>query len=247
MSYLHFVSCDVYKRRVIQMGENPDRVFNVGSLSIENLRNTELFTKEEIEQVLCFPIENSLLTTFHPVTMECDSQKQQFRELLLALAEQKKYSIIFCKPNADTNRSELSNMLDHFSKKYPDRVKVVESLGVVRYLSAMKYCSGVVGNSSSGLFEAPSLKKGTVNIGNRQKGRICAASVLNCLPQKEDIKKALDTLSEESFIHLLKTVKNPYEQENTSHKIATIIEKYLYSENNIKIFYDLNSEKDAYG
>lgn len=245
MSYLHFVSCEEYRNRVIQMGENPDRVFTVGSLSVENLLKTKLYSKDQIEAFLDFPVENSLLATFHPVTMESVYQRQQFNELLLALSEKKEYNVIFTRPNADTNRSELNRILNEFAKKNPKKVKVVESLGVTKYLSVMKYCIGVIGNSSSGILEAPSLKKGSINIGNRQKGRISANSVIHCNANKAEILKAIDLLVSEKFQKIVKTVKNPYQQTNTSERIAKEIEKIIYERIKIKEFYNLRIGKNG--
>lgn len=239
MSYLHFTSCEEYRRRVIQLGESPDRVFSVGSLSIENILKIDLLTKPEIEKYLGFSLDNVLLATFHPTTMESDSQSEQFEQFLMAVGEQNLYKFLFTRPNADTNREELSLKLDKFSKKYPEKIKVVESLGVLRYLSAMKYSTGVVGNSSSGILEAPSLKKGTINIGNRQKGRICADSVINCVAKKDDILRAIELLSSADFQKKLLTVKSPYEKENTSENIVSKIEEVVYQDFKPKLFFDL--------
>lgn len=245
LSYLHFVSCEEYRQRVIQLGENPNRVFMVGSLSVENLLNAKLFPKRKIEKQIGFPLENSLLATFHPVTMERMSQKQQFKELLLALQGQKRYNIVFTRPNADADRSELDQMLNNFAKENHNRVKIVDSLGVVRYLSVMKYCAGVIGNSSSGILEAPSLRVGTINIGNRQEGRLCARSVIHCQAKKAEILKALDLLASDKFQNMLKNVKNFYAQKNTSLRIARTLEGFVYRKPKIKEFYDLEVKNNG--
>ena len=239
MSYLHFTSCEEYRRRVIQLGESPDRVFSVGSLSVENILKIDLLTKLEIEKYLGFPLDNVLLATFHPTTMEVNSQSEQFEQFLMAVAQQNYYKFLFTRPNADTNREELSLKLDEFSKKYPEKVKVVESLGVLRYLSAMKYSAGVIGNSSSGILESPSLKKGTINIGNRQKGRICADSVINCDAKKDDILEAIKLLSSADFQKKLLNVESPYEKENISENIVSKIEEVIYQNFKPKLFFDL--------
>lgn len=239
MSYLHFTSCEAYRQRVIQLGENPERVFSVGSLSVENILNIPLLSKEEIEKYLSCSLENTLLATFHPTTMEGSSQKEQFQALLNAIEEQTRYKVLFTKPNADTNREELNTVLEDFGGKYPEKIKVVESLGILRYLSTMKYCAGVIGNSSSGILEAPSLKKGTINIGNRQKGRICAESVINCPANKDEILNALNTLASEDFQQNLLTVISPYEGENTAKTICEKIEFFLSKDLDTKLFHDL--------
>lgn len=239
MSNLHFTSCEEYRKRVIQLGENPNTVFSVGSLSIENIKNLELYTKEKLNNELKIDIEKTLLATFHPVTMESSTQKEQFLELLNALVEQEKYNVLFTRANADTNSGELNELLDTFTQNYPQKFKVVESLGILRYLSAMKYCAGVIGNSSSGILEAPSFKVPTINIGNRQKGRIQASSILNCEAKKELIIKAIEEISTSDFKKVLSLSQNPYEGENTSEKIAKTIEGFVNKFNIAKEFYDI--------
>ncbi len=239
MSYIHFTSTEEYRNRVIQMGESPKRVFNVGALGVENVLNVKLLSKEELEKETGFPMKNTLLATFHPVTMESISQENQFKALLDAIVEHPNFNILFTRPNADTNRQQLNNMLDIYSNKLRNRMKVVESMGVAKYLSAMKYCAGVIGNSSSGIIEAPSMKVGTINIGNRQRGRISANSVIHCESVKEDIIQALCQLSSVKFQDSLATIVNPYEGINTSKTIALQLENTLMSEFKPKEFYDI--------
>lgn len=240
MSYLHFASCEEYRQRVIQLGEAPNRVFSVGSVAIENLRSQQLLPKPEIEEKVGFNLDNTLLATFHPTTMETASQGKQFQELLSALEEQNDYNVIFTMPNADTNREELVAMLNEFATRNPKKVKIVESLGSLNYLSVMKYCAGIIGNSSSGIMEAPSFKKATINIGNRQKGRICAASVINCAAKKEEILQALETLASKEFQEIVANVINPYEQENTSAKIVKKLEEVILQQIRPKEFFNIN-------
>ncbi len=240
MSYLHFTSTEEYRKRVIQMGENPQRVFNVGALGVENVLNIKPLSKKELENEIGFSMKNTLLATFHPVTMESISQESQFKALLDAIIEHPDYNILFTRPNADTNREQLNNMLDIYSNKLKSRIKVVESLGVVKYLSAMKYCAGVVGNSSSGIVEAPSMRVGTINIGNRQRGRISANSIIHCNAVKEDIIQALWQLSSSQFQDSLATIVNPYEGINTSKTIALQLQNAVMSEFKTKEFYDIN-------
>lgn len=240
LSQLHFTSCDEFRKRVIQLGEQPDRVFNTGSLSIENINNLKLLSKKAIEEELKINLLNTFLATFHPVTMENNSQNNQFDELLKAIEIQTKYQFIFTLPNQDYGRNDLVKKLNNFAKKNPHKVKIFSSLGSLKYLSIMKHCCGVIGNSSSGILEAPSFKIPTINIGNRQQGRICAKSVINCSPLADDILKALDKIEQISFKKTLKSSINPYKKNNTSKQIVKIVENYLIlNKNNYKQFYDL--------
>jgi UDP-hydrolysing UDP-N-acetyl-D-glucosamine 2-epimerase len=238
MSYYHFTATDEYRKRVIQMGESPERVFCVGSLGVENVLNIELLSKTELESKIDFCMDNTLLITFHPVTMELGSQKAQFEALLEAICKNSNYNSLITRSNADTNRSELDDILDRYSKNN-NKMKVVDSLGVVKYLSAMKYSAGVVGNSSSGIVEAPSMKVGTIDIGNRQKGRIRAKSIIHCNPTKKDIIEALEILNSEDFNNNLASIINPYEGKETSTNIATRLEELVYSDCKPKEFFNL--------
>lgn len=238
MSYFHFTATNEYRKRVIQMGENPERVFCVGSLGVENVLNIELLSKTELESKIDFCMDNTLLITFHPVTLELSSQKAQFEALLEAICRNSKYNALITRSNADTNRSELDDILNRYSKNN-NTIKIVDSLGVVNYLSAMKYSAGVVGNSSSGIVEAPSMKVGTIDIGNRQKGRIRAKSIIHCNPTKKDIIAALDILNSEEFTNNLASVINPYEGKETSTNIVTKLEELVYSDIKPKEFFDL--------
>lgn len=240
MSNIHFTSCEEYRKRVIQLGENPETVFNVGSLSLENIKNLNLLSQKEINENLAIDVKNTILATFHPVTMENSTQKEQLQELLEALAEQKTYTVLFTKANADTNSSELNTMLDDYQAKYPQKFKVVESLGVLRYFSVMKHCACVIGNSSSGILEAPSFKVATINIGNRQKGRIQAKSIINCEAKKDEILNAIEKISDADFINILKNTENHYEKKDTAKKIAQKIEVFVNKLNTFKSFYDLD-------
>lgn len=239
MSNLHFTSSEEYKKRVIQLGEDPKTVYNVGALGVENIKKIDFLSKEQINNELNIDVGKTFLATFHPVTMENATQKEQFIELLDALIEQDKYFTLFTRANADTNSGELNLILDKYCAKYPNKLKAVANLGAVRYLSVMKYCAGVIGNSSSGIIEAPSFNVATINIGNRQKGRIQAKSILNCEAKKKDILNAMQIITKEEFRQILKEVKNPYEGENTAYKISKEIEKFVNNFNKPKIFYDI--------
>lgn len=241
LSYLHFTACQDYQKRVIQLGEEPNRVFNVGALSLENIKRIKLLTQNEIEEILQVKLDNCLVATFHPVTMEKQSQENQLLELLKAIKIQEKYHVIFTLPNPDHGREILVEILKNFAKEFPKKIKIFESLGVLNYLSAMKYCAGVIGNSSSGIIETPSFKIATINIGSRQEGRVCADSIINCQAKFEDIILALEKISSINFKEKLKNTINPFEQENTARKIVKIIEDKLFNPIIPKKFYDLKN------
>lgn len=234
MSHLHFTSCEEYKKRVIQLGENPNRVFNVGSLGVENIKKVPLMTKNELEKSIDFKFgQKNLLVTFHPVTLEGNS-REQFEELLSALNELEKTNIIITAPNSDKGNEELFKLIDKFIQEHSN-AKYIKSLGMVRYLSSIRYVDAVVGNSSSGIVEVPSFKKPTVNIGNRQKGRIQAKSVINCKPEKTDILNAVKKVYEQDFSDTL----NPYEKDKTAENILEIIKSFELNCIIKKEFYDL--------
>ena len=181
MSYLHFTSTESYRQRVIQLGEEPERVFCVGALSVENILNQKLMEKKELEESLHFSLgEKYCLVTFHPVTLENSTELEQIGELLQAIDEMSEYHYIITKANADAGGRLINEHLEEYARVRGDRVYLTESLGRLRYLSAMKHCSMVIGNSSSGILEAPVMRVPTINIGDRQRGRIQADSVLNC-------------------------------------------------------------------
>jgi len=225
MSHLHFTSHDEYRRRVIQLGEDPSRVFNVGAIGIDSIRSLKLLNREEFESSINFKLgKRNLLITFHPVTLdEKGSAKLQFGELLAALDELQDTKLIFTKPNADTDGRELFEMIDDFVARKPSDRVAFTSLGQKRYLSAMQFVDGVVGNSSSGLIEVPSFCIGTINIGDRQQGRIRAASVIDCEPTKASIAKALNQLFSESFRKSVQTVVSPYGEGGVAEKITQVL------------------------
>jgi GDP/UDP-N,N'-diacetylbacillosamine 2-epimerase (hydrolysing) len=225
MAHLHFVAAEEYRQRVIQMGEHPDRVFLVGGLGVDAIQHTKLLNREELEASLDFKLgPRNLLITFHPVTLEHNTSAQQMGELLAALDELEDTHLIFTMPNADTDGRVLIQMIQDFCATRP-HAKAFTSLGQLRYFSCIQYCDGVVGNSSSGLAEVPSFKKGTVNIGDRQKGRLRAASVIDCEPNKKAIRTALQLLDDPSFCATLARPTNPYGDDSTSSLILSLIEK----------------------
>lgn len=239
MSHLHFVAASDYARRVIQLGEHPERVFLVGGLGIDAIKRVKLLDRDALEDALDFKLGNrNLLITFHPVTLEGENSPCQMNALLEALAELEDTHLIFTLPNADTGGRKLAAMVETFVRNHP-RARAYTSLGQLRYLSCMQYVDGVVGNSSSGLAEAPSMGVGTVNIGDRQKGRLSASSVIHCGADYDSIHKALLRLYDPTFRETLPTTKNPYGNGGASKKIATIIKNYPLDGLLKKSFYDL--------
>jgi UDP-N-acetylglucosamine 2-epimerase (non-hydrolysing)/GDP/UDP-N,N'-diacetylbacillosamine 2-epimerase (hydrolysing) len=217
MSHLHFTSTEEYRKRVVQMGENPERVFCVGAIGIDNIRHEQLLNKPALEKSIDFTVtDKTLLVTFHPVTMENNTAKEQILNLLQVLEEYNEYSVIFTQPNADTNGRIITQLIQEFVEKHPYRSKLYASLGKLRYLSVLQYVKAVVGNSSSGLVEVPSFGIPTINIGDRQKGRIQAASVINSNTDYLSIKEAFNSALSDSFVQYAKTVKNPYEKKDTA-------------------------------
>ena len=222
MSHLHFASCEAYRQRIIQLGEAPDRVFNVGALGVENIRRTPLMERNELAKSIGFNLEKPyFLVTFHPVTLENSTSKEQFQALLDAMDTFPEYNVIFTKANADTDGRVINHLIDEYAEKRPERCFVVASLGSLRYLSAMKYATAVIGNSSSGIVEAPSFKIPTVNICDRQKGRVRAGSVIDCEPSAAEIKAAIKEGISLEFQQALKSSKNPYEKSGTASEIVS--------------------------
>ena len=240
MSHLHFTATEEYKNRVIQLGEYPDRVFNVGGVGIENIKRLKLLSKNELENLINFKLKKkNLLITFHPVTLDNNTSQEQFQELLDAINELDDTNIIFTKTNSDLNGKVINKMIDGYTSGNPKKSIGFTSLGQLRYLSTLQYVDAVVGNSSSGLLEAPSFKIGTINIGDRQKGRIKATSVINCEPKKNSILVALTELYSKKFLKTLKTSINPYGDGHSSQKIIKKIKKVNLKKILKKSFYDL--------
>jgi len=233
MAHLHFVAAEEYKNRVIQLGEQPENVFQVGGLGVDSIKRLKLLSKEELEASLGIKLlDKNLLITFHPVTLETETASQQMDELLGALSELHNTNLIFTMPNADTDGRVLIQIIEEFCSKNTN-AHCFTSLGQLRYFSAINYIDGVVGNSSSGLAEVPSFKKATVNIGDRQKGRLKAESIIDCEPTKESIKKAISELYSEKFQKQLSSTINPYGDGGSVEKIIAVL-KTVSLENLIK-------------
>ena len=240
LSYLHLVSNEESKNRVIQLGEAPERVFNVGAIAVENALKMPLMTKEELSSSLGINLEKKYaVVTFHPVTLENSSAKEQCIELLNAISIHDEMNYIITKANADTNGRIINKMLEEYTKSH-DNATLFDSLGVKRYLSALKYASMVIGNSSSGLGEAPSFHIPTVNIGDRQRGRLKSTSVIDCAPNFSDINNAIKLAQSNSFKEICNSTVNPYGDGNTSSKIVDIINDFANSKIDIKkTFYNI--------
>ena len=241
MSHLHFTSTDEYRKRVIQLGEDPERVFNVGAIGIDNIKKMKLLSKREIEKELGFKFgKRNLLVTFHPVTLEKNTSKKQFQKLLKVLDGLDGTHIIFTKANADTDGRVINKMIDMYVSGNFRKAVAFRSMGQLNYLSTMRFVDAIVGNSSSGIIETPSFKMGTINIGDRQSGRIRAKSVIDCEPTKQSIKKALKKLYSEDFLKDLKKIKNPYGNGNTAKRIKIILKKQDTSDILKKQFFDIS-------
>lgn len=239
MSHLHFVAAEEYRKRVIQLGEHPERVFLVGGLGIDSIKKLTLLDRPALESALGFDLgRRSLLITFHPVTLENATSTQQMAELLAALEKMEDTHLIFTMPNADTDGRALIDMVKQFVADHAN-ARAYTSLGQLRYLSCIEHVDGVVGNSSSGLIEVPSFGKGTINIGDRQRGRLRAASVIDCSPERQSIAAALQRLYAQEFQEMLKTVRNPYGEGGASEKIVLILQDYPLESILKKSFHDL--------
>lgn len=239
MSHLHFVATEEYQQRVIQLGEKPERVFMVGGLGIDNIKRLKLLDRAALEASLDIKLsKKNLLITFHPVTLEKATTADQMAELLAALSELKETQLIFTLPNADTDGRELIKMVKKFVAQNSN-AHAYTSLGQLRYLSCISHVDGVLGNSSSGILEAPSFNKGTINIGDRQRGRMQAASVINCEPDKQSIMAALKELYSVNFQDSLNVVQNPYGDGGASEKVLDVIKDCREDELIKKSFYDL--------
>lgn len=239
MSYLHFAATEEYRRRIIQLGENPSRVFNVGAIGLDVAERLDFLSREELESELGFKFgERNLLITFHPVTLEPQSSEHQFKAVLQAVDQLASTKVIFTKSNADTHGRVINQLIDRYVAENPERATASTSLGQLRYLSVLRLVDAVVGNSSSGIIEAPSLGVPTVNIGDRQKGRTRAASVIDCAPKTADILEACRLAFTKKLKKIAQASENPYRQKNTAKRIAEIISSVEIADLK-KSFFDL--------
>lgn len=236
MSHLHFTSTEAYRKRVIQLGEQPERVFNVGALGVENVLKNDFMTKEELEQSLSFLIsDNCFLCTYHPVTLSNMSSETQVLNLLAALDNYQDYHIIFTYSNSDTNSQIIIKRIQEYVDKNESRCMFIPSLGQRRYFSALKYMSAVIGNSSSGIIEVPSFGIPTLDIGDRQKGRIAANSVIHCGYSTDEIREGLAKL----LAYGVREIDNPYYKKGTCEAILKVIKTYPLDHLVQKHFYDI--------
>jgi len=239
MSSIHFVASEEYKKRVIQLGENPNTVHLVGGLGVDAIKELKLLSKDEIEQNLGIKFASkSLLVTFHPATLEDQAPEEQISELLAALSDRQDITMIFTMPNADTGGLEIMRQIKDFVEKN-DNAYLFESLGQLNYLSCMAIVDGIIGNSSSGILEAPTLKVGAVNIGSRQLGRSQSESVINSPAKKVELDKALDKLLSPEFQVNLEFCESPYGEGGASIQILRILRKASFDVILGKSFYDL--------
>ena len=240
MSWWHFAAAEEYKKRIIQLGEEPNRVFNVGGLGVDVIKNSRLLSKEELTKKtkINFSSKN-LLVTYHPTTLEEESSKDHFQSILNVLAEMNDINLIFTMPNADSDARSIFSMIETFVSNHATRAIAFKSMGHLNYLSTLQFVDGVIGNSSSGLCEVPSFKIGTVNIGDRQKGRLKAESVIDCEPTEESIKSAIEILYSENFRRTLKSVLNPYGEGNATNKILEVLKNNPIPTEIKKEFHDL--------
>lgn len=241
MSYLHFTSTETYRKRVIQLGEQPQNVFNVGAPGIDNIYQLPFMELGDLTNSLGIQLSHKFfLVTYHPVTLLADKADTELNSLLSALDKFPEYQLIFTYPNADTYGRNLIEILKEYQKSNADRVFLLESMGQLRYLSAMKLASLVLGNSSSGIIEAPSCNVATVNVGDRQKGRLSAESVVDCIADESAIHDAIQYALSEKIQNKLEGVINPYGDGQSSEKIVNKLIECELTKSTQKVFYDIN-------
>jgi len=240
MSWWHFVAAEDYARRVIQLGESPQRVFNVGSLGIEAINKTKLLSRKKLIEKMGIQFkEKNLMVTFHPVTLEQKTSKNNFKSILDSLIINKDIYIIFTMPNADPDSAIIKEMIDDFVLHQKERSIAFTSMGHLNYLSTLQFVDGVLGNSSSGIIEAPIFKIGTINIGDRQKGRLRSSSIIDCRPDVKLINQSINKLYSKDFKKTLIQSKNVYGSGNSSKNIIDILKIDKIPKELKKDFYDL--------
>lgn len=240
MSHLHFTGAAEYQKRVIQLGEDPQRVFMFGGLGIDAIKRISLMDRSELEKSIDLPLlQRNLLVTFHPVTLDERDSEEQMQEMLYALSELEDTGLIFTMPNADTGSRGLAKLVQDFVVMHPN-ARVFTSLGQLRYFSCMRFVDAVVGNSSSGIAEAPSFGIGTINIGDRQKGRLSSSSVIDCEPTRDSIRQAIALLYSDEFQARLPLAINPYGSGGASEKIARVLASHPLDGLIKKKFFDVS-------
>lgn len=242
LSYLHFTSTEEYRRRVIQMGESPERVHWVGSLGAENITKETLLSLHELEESISHELgEGFILATYHPVTKEPGHAEVQIKALLDALeGHLAERNVLFTLPNSDTDGRIIARMIENWASAHKEQVAVIASLGRKRYYSALACCAVVVGNSSSGLSEVPTFRKPTLNIGNRQKGRAQGNTIVNCAADRDSISEGLaKVLSPEFIKEVAMRGHNPYSKEGTLQEIHKVLVETEFPRNAVKQFYDI--------
>ncbi len=240
MAQLHFTATEEYRGRVIQLGEQPDSVFNVGAPGIDNIKKMKLLGRADLEKDIGFKfLKKNLLITYHPETFSAGNVENDCRAMLDALAELEDTGLIFTMPNADAGGRVIVSMIDEFVNSHKDVAVSFKSMGQLRYLSSLQYVDAVVGNSSSGIIEAPSFAIGTINIGNRQKGRVRTESIIDCGAGLQDIKAALSEVFSDSFKQTISKQVSPYGDGNASDKILEILKNADFSGGTAKSFYNI--------
>jgi len=240
MAWWHFVATEEYKNRVIQLGESPSRVYNVGGLGVDSIQKSNLLSKKELTNKMGLKFsKKNLLITYHSVTLEDGTSQKYFESLLNTLKELKDAYLIFTLPNSDSDGRVIKRMIKDFIVNNGERSISFTSMGSLNYLSTLQFVDGVVGNSSSGLAEAPTFKIGTINIGDRQDGRMKAESVIDCNPDQRSITTAIKKLYSKEFQNKLMTVSNPYGNGKATGKIIEILKKKKIPDHLKKEFYDL--------
>jgi len=243
MAHFHFVATESYRSRVIQLGEHPDRVINCGDPGLDNIKRLTLLSRLELGQQLGFSLDTPyFLVTYHPATLGDVDPAAAMEKLCAALDHFSHMKIIMTKPNADVGGRALAKMVDAYAAKHPDRIYASTSLGQIRYLSAMKYCDAVIGNSSSGIVEAPAMYKPTVNLGTRQDGRLKAASIIDCCEQTQAIIDATDLALSPDFGCKVAKTKSLYGESDASAHMKKFLKDADYATCRQKRFYDLPCE-----
>jgi len=240
LSHFHFVSNKIYKDRIIQMGENPKKIFIVGGMGVENIKKTKKLNKNQLQKILKIKFsKKNILATFHPLTIKNSHNKKYINNILKALDQFSNINIFFTRSNADSDNLIINKEIVKYVKKNPKKCFYFNSLGMQKYLSLLKNVDCIIGNSSSGIIEAPSLSVPTINIGNRQSGRLKANSIIDCNYEVSSIVKAINKIYSKKFSKKLLNLKNPYGIGNSSKKSINILKKIDFKNIKTKVFFDL--------